>query len=99
MPYKPVGVDENSQFPPRVKTALANMFVTKPAGITDGQVAVWDADTSTWVAGMAGLPPAIDGGIWDPITNSWVHGSGEWPTPPPGPDPGTDIDGGTPSGN
>jgi len=84
MPYKPVGIDENSHFPPRVNTALAQMFVTKPANLVDGQVPVWDADMQTWVGGAGGsgsgsggsyddrLPSNIDGGVWDPTTNTWV---------------------------
>jgi predicted methyltransferase MtxX (methanogen marker protein 4) len=68
MPMKPVGVDENSRFPTRVRVALAAEFVTKPAGIRDGQVPVWNASTGTWIAGALGsgdnttAPAKIDGG-------------------------------------
>lgn len=97
MPYKPVGVDENSQFPPRVRQALADMFVTKPVDISDGQVPVWNAATNTWIAGSGGgssdewvLPTAIDGGVWDPATSTWVHETGPQDSPP-------EVDGGTPA--
>jgi hypothetical protein len=96
MPYKPVGIDENSHFPPRVRAALAEEFVTKPEDIAVGQVRVWDAVNHRWIAGDGGsgggawdLPPAIDGGVWDPVAQAWVHGSGNWNSPP-------EIDGGTP---
>lgn len=62
MPFKPVGVDENGHFPPRVRQALADTFVTKPDGIGNGQVPVWDATTETWVPGFAPVPSSIDGG-------------------------------------
>jgi hypothetical protein len=67
MPYKPVGIDENNQFPMRVRIALAQTFVTKPEGIRDGQIPVWDAETQTWIAGNPGsgdgsAPAVIDGG-------------------------------------
>lgn len=99
MPYKPVGIDENSRFPPRVNAALADMFVTKPVGISDGQVPVWDAISGTWIAGNGGsgstewvLPPAVDGGVYDVVTNTWINGSGPVDTPP-------EVDGGSPSSN
>lgn len=70
MPIKPVGVDENGRFPTRVRLALAEDFVTKPTGIRDGQVPVWNAATGTWVAGALGAgdasaPAVIDGGAPD----------------------------------
>lgn len=85
MAYKPVGVDDDSHFPPRVQEALADMFVTVPPSIADGQVPVWDASSNTWVAGEGGsgdsgtpwaAPPTIDGGIWDAGTGTWVPASG-----------------------
>lgn len=75
MPYKPVGVDENSRFPPRVQAALAEVFITKPVGVKDGQVPVWDASAQKWV-GKSMEVEAIDGGVWDPNTQTWVNGSG-----------------------
>lgn len=108
MPYKPVGIDENGLFPPRVRTALAEAFVTKPSNISDGQVPVWDADLNTWVAGSGSdltpdpvgywfLPPTIDGGVWDPETNTWKLSSITEPAPT-NPDPtGDDMDGGSPA--
>jgi len=90
MPYKPVGVDEFGNFPPRVNSALKSIFVTKPANLIDGQVPVWDADTDTWVAGNGGgggssdpgLPASIDGGIWDPETSTWIApGTDQWHLP------------------
>lgn len=67
MPIKPVGVDESGRFPTRVRLALAEEFVTKPSGIMDGQVPVWNASTGTWVAstfnaGDGSVPSKIDGG-------------------------------------
>jgi len=68
MPYKPVGINENGEFPLRVRQALANILVTKPDGIRDGQVPVWNASTNSWVAGALGsggdstAPAIIDGG-------------------------------------
>lgn len=66
MPFKPVGVDENGKFPLRVRQALADTFVSKPANIRDGQVPVWDAATQTWIPGTLGsggsAPATIDGG-------------------------------------
>lgn len=67
MPIKPVGVDENGRFPTRVRIALAQEFVSKPEGIRDGQVPVWNASTGTWVPGALGAgdgsaPAVIDGG-------------------------------------
>lgn len=75
MPYKPVGVDENSRFPPRVQAALAEVFITKPVGVKDGEVPVWDADAQKWVSKSMEVE-AIDGGVWDPATQTWVNGSG-----------------------
>lgn len=34
MAYKPVGADENGQFPPRVETALAATYVTYVDSVT-----------------------------------------------------------------
>lgn len=102
--YKPVGVDENSHFPPRVQTMLTETFVTKPSSIADGQVPVWDATNNTWIAGSGGsggggtggseewwgVPPSIDGGIWDDATDTWVNESGDTTVP-------SEISGGSPS--
>jgi len=82
MAYKPVGVDEDGRFPPRVQEELAETFVSKPVGISNGQVPAWDTATGTWVAKAINtgseeiiLPPTIDGGVWDPVTDTWIHGS------------------------
>lgn len=106
MAYKPVGIDDASHFPPRVREALAKEFVTKPANISNGQVAIWDANSETWVAGFSGagsgsgstewvLPPTIDGGVFSPETNTWVRDTTDWGTPPSS----SDIDGGNPTSN
>lgn len=68
MPFKPIGIDAEGNLPTRAKAALEKIFVTKPTGIRDGQVPIWDSATQTWVAGSPGsgsgtaLPPIIDGG-------------------------------------
>lgn len=64
MPYKPVGVDETGHFPLRVRQALAEEFVTKPEGILDGQIPVWNAATQSWIPGYSegSLVTSIDGG-------------------------------------
>jgi hypothetical protein len=64
MAFKPVGVDENGDLPPRVRVRLADIFVTKPEGIEHGQVPVWDANTGTWIPGSSewSTQPVIDGG-------------------------------------
>ena len=66
MPFKPVGVNEKNQFPPRIMDELAKTFVTKPEGIKNGQIPIWDSVTKTWIAGSpgsgAGSPALIDGG-------------------------------------
>jgi hypothetical protein len=65
MPFKPVGVDENGNLPIRVRQRLSETFVTKPVGIQDGQVPVWDAATGTWIPGSTGdgsTQTVIDGG-------------------------------------
>jgi hypothetical protein len=64
MPFKPVGVDENNQFPTRIKNALAETFVTKPNGIKHGEVPIWDANLNTWVSGSSewSTQTKIDGG-------------------------------------
>ena len=106
--YRPVGIDQDDRFAPDVIAALADDFVTKPSGITDGQVPVWNATSGIWVAGSGGsggsggpsdhiLPMAIDGGYWNPDSYSWETGSG-WIVSPEPTNP-SDLDGGTPMGN
>ena len=70
MAYKPVGIDEDGNLPPRADIALMAKFVTLPKNITDGQVPVWDANSNTWVGGSSAAHQHtatdiinIDGGI------------------------------------
>ncbi|QFG08694.1 hypothetical protein PBI_INGRID_19 [Arthrobacter phage Ingrid] len=72
MAYKPVGVDESGKFPPRVQKALTDTFVTKPIGIQNGQVPIWDSTLKTWVGANSSSPTTIDGGVWDPTQQAWV---------------------------
>lgn len=65
MPFKPVGVNENNQFPPRIMGELEKTFVVKPEGIENGQIPVWDSVTNTWKAVSPDTdttPVLIDGG-------------------------------------
>lgn len=62
MAFKPLGVDENGDLPPRVRERLSELFVGKPIGISNGQIPVWDAATETWVPGAGSVPTSIDGG-------------------------------------
>lgn len=62
MPYKPVGIDENGRFPPRVQASLVSQFVTKPVGIQNGQVPVWDSAQNAWIGVEGSTPTTIDGG-------------------------------------
>lgn len=64
MPFKPVGVNERNQFPPRIMDELSKTFVTKPNNIENGQIPIWDSTTNTWRAGspISSAPTRIDGG-------------------------------------
>lgn len=66
MPFKPVGVNEQNQFPPRIMNELSKTFIKKPEGIQNGQVPIWDSVTKSWKAGSPSMgaetPALIDGG-------------------------------------
>lgn len=66
MPFKPVGVDDKGNLPPRVMKNLAATFVTRPGKPGDGQVLTWNAATNSWLAVSLGSDKApitvIDGG-------------------------------------
>lgn len=42
-----------------LEAALPDTYVQIPAGIADGEVPTWDADTETWVAGTGGFDPTV----------------------------------------
>lgn len=69
MAYKPVGVDEDSLFPPRVEERLTADY----GGLTNLRVLHYDEDTETWPARPTSDPA---------VTYMWVGGVSE--DPPPG---------------